>query len=76
MVEDKKMVRVGSGADILVGAAFVDTNLDGLFDLWISNIMQLGNSSLLPDRLFIGSGDGLFTDGTADLGEGAKLWIR
>jgi hypothetical protein len=57
-----------------VGAAFVDANLDGVLDLWISNNMRVGDNSPLQDRLFIGSGDGLFTDGTATLGLESSPW--
>ena len=57
-----------------VGAAFVDANLDGVLDLWVSNNMRVGDSSPLQDRLFLGSGDGLFTDGTEELGLTTSLW--
>jgi hypothetical protein len=57
-----------------VGAAFVDVNLDGFLDIWLSNNMRTGDNSPLQDRLFIGSGDGLFTDGTAALGLSSSPW--
>jgi hypothetical protein len=57
-----------------VGAAFVDANLDGHLDIWLSNNMRVGDNSPLQDRLFLGAGDGSFTDGTATLGLESSPW--
>jgi len=57
-----------------VGAALLDANLDGLLDVFISNNKRGGDNSALQDRLFLGNGDGLFSEQTLAMGLESSLW--
>lgn len=57
--------------DVPSGAAFVDSNLDGHLDLWMS---QGGLGAPLQDRLFRGRGRGEVIDFTALSGLATRSW--
>ena len=56
-------LRMASASEAVAGASFVDVNLDGLIDLWVT---EHG----MQDRLFYGDGTGNFIDATAGSGLG------
>lgn len=67
-------LRNGGHPTVPNGIAFVDANLDGVLDLWMSNNKRGADSSPLQDRLYLGQGDGSFVDATVDLGLSTAQW--
>ena len=55
------------------GVVFVDFNLDGNLDLWITNNEESGPAPL-PDRLLLGDGQGNFSDVTSQRGLTTAPW--
>ncbi len=55
------------------GVSFVDFNLDGNLDLWITNNEE-GGPTPLPDRLLLGDGSGSFSDVTKERGLETMPW--
>ncbi|MCA9620507.1 MAG: CRTAC1 family protein [Myxococcales bacterium] len=54
------------------GAAFVDVDLDGILDLFVSQNTVNGNP--MQDKLYRGQGDGFFADFTATAGITTAAW--
>ncbi len=68
--EDHPLRRTGQ-QDVPSGASWVDYDLDGDLDLWMS---QGGLGAPLQDRLFAGDGAGGFTDETSSAGLQTAEW--
>jgi hypothetical protein len=72
--EGRFTVKAGSGVDAhpatTVGATFVDVDRDGVLDLFVGNQYRRYGESLeaYPPRLYLGRGDGTFTDVTEKAG--------
>ena len=58
--------------DVPSGVSFVDVNLDGKIDVWIS---QGGLGAPMQDRLYLGTGDGEFEDVTRDVNLRTENWV-
>ncbi|MBM4360428.1 MAG: CRTAC1 family protein [Deltaproteobacteria bacterium] len=58
-----------------VGATFSDVNRDGHVDVFVSHNMMPNAGSPLQDRLFLGDGQGGFTDQTFALGLKTLAWV-
>ncbi len=59
--------------DVPSGISFVDMNLDGNLDAWIT---QGGLGAPMQDRVFIGNGQGGFEDITSESGVTTESWIQ
>ena len=57
-----------------VGATFVDADLDGWLDVFVSNNRRDGDNSPLQDRIFMGLGDGSFVESTDSMGMTTSQW--
>lgn len=74
---DTHALRRPGEIDAVAGASFVDVNRDGNIDLWLAhhNASPPGQGVVfLPDRLFLGNGDGTFTEATDALGLTTLDW--
>jgi hypothetical protein len=69
--EDSDLRRVGV-LDVPAGAAFIDANLDGNIDLWVTQNETAGAG--VQDRLYYGDGTGMFHDGTTVSGLTTQAW--
>lgn len=58
--------------DVPAGAAFIDANLDGNIDLWVTQNETGGAGA--QDRLYYGDGTGMFFDGTEVSGLTTLPW--
>jgi len=67
-------LRNGGHPTVPNGVALVDANLDGFLDVWMSNNKRGDDNGPLQDRLYLGQGDGSFTDATDALGLTTSLW--
>ena len=57
-----------------VGATFVDADLDGWLDVFVSNNKRADDNSPLQDRIFMGLGDGSFVESTDSMGLTSSQW--
>ncbi len=57
-----------------VGATFLDADLDGWLDVFVSNNKRADDNSPLQDRLFMGLGDGSFAEDTVAMGLESSQW--
>ena len=65
---------VADWLSVPVGATFVDADLDGSLDIFVSNNTRTGDSAPLQDRFFLGLGDGSFVEGTETMGLTTSQW--
>ena len=56
------------------GVSFVDFDVDGDLDLWVTQNLDPWNGGPLQDRLFIGDGQGGFRDVTRVAGLNSRAW--
>ncbi len=53
----------------LAGSAFTDANADGKLDLWVTGFYETyGQLAAAQDQLYLGNGDGTFTNATSSAG--------
>ncbi|MFH1529130.1 MAG: CRTAC1 family protein [Pseudomonadota bacterium] len=57
------------------GASFVDVNRDGFVDIWVTQNTPAGAPAPLNDRLYLGDGDGGFTEVTEEAGLMTTGWV-
>lgn len=60
--------------DVPSGASFVDINLDGKVDLWVSQSVADNAREPTQDRLYLGDGEGGFVEVTEDAGVETFGW--
>ena len=65
---------VADWLSVPVGATFVDADLDGALDIFVSNNRRTDDSSPLQDRFFLGLGDGTFVESTEAMGMTTSQW--
>ncbi len=58
--------------DMPYGAVFTDVDLDGYLDLWVAQYSD--SSGPRQDKLYLGNGDGSFSNETKDLGLKTTAW--
>lgn len=70
------ILRNVGGADVVAGASFVDADRDGVLDLFVAHNGYTGSQGtvMLPDRLYLGNGDGSFRDATDAFGLQTREW--
>lgn len=67
-------IRLVQQTAVPAGAAFVDVDLDGDLDLWLTQNMAGGAPWPLQDRLFLGDGSGGFSEVTEAAGLTSRPW--
>jgi enediyne biosynthesis protein E4 len=73
LASDDSDLRVSSN-DMPYGASFSDVDLDGNIDLWVGQYSDA--SGPRQDRLYMGIGDGTFTNETKDFGLKTASWVN